>query len=64
VRNQERADSDAVPVVFGKVLRKKHANDIRRVLSWNQVISQKLHIYQILKAVIAKITEMLRNSVD
>jgi hypothetical protein len=46
MRNQEQPGSHAVPVVFGKVLRKKHANAIGRSLLRNQTISQKIIIYQ------------------
>jgi hypothetical protein len=33
MRNQEQAGSRAIPVVFGMVLRKKHANDSDPALS-------------------------------
>jgi hypothetical protein len=46
MRNQEQPGSHAVPVVFGKVLRKKHANAIGRFHSRNQTVSQKIVIYQ------------------
>jgi hypothetical protein len=48
MRNQEQPGSHAIPVVFGKVLRKKHANAIGWSTSGNQSSSKKYVYYQYL----------------